>query len=98
METAKEYANIKEIYESYEDRKEYILLPVKRNKEVKPERKLKTSKEHVLNTLIELPVDDCPKIMENISLDKEKNVDIDEADISKKRWEEPQWKWYMQPE
>ena len=44
----KEYAKIKEINESYEDRKEDILLPDKRNKEVNPKRKLKTSRKHVL--------------------------------------------------
>ena len=84
VESAKEDVNNQEIYGRYEDEKEDIVLPVRKNKGVKSTKTLKPSKKHVPNTLIESPDVDCSQNMEHVSIDQEKNVDIDDADISQK--------------
>ena len=82
VETTKEDANNQEISERYQNEKDDIVLPVKKNMGVKPKRTLKPSKKHVPNTLNESPDVDCSQNTEHGSIDQEKNVDNDDTDIS----------------
>jgi hypothetical protein len=78
VESAKEDVNNQEISERYKDEKEDIVLPVEKNKGVKPKKTLKPSKKHFPNTLIHLMLI-ALKIWNMLALIKKKIVDTDQA-------------------